>query len=243
MCAESRLVLSCVRRATDPAGGGPLRRWWRRLPLIIGASTCVRTVLATTSLTRDSSRFYLSAPAVHRTRPVLFNEHALCLFAPSSFEKEAWHVALSRACAPSLPSPASSSLPSEPLAASYAAFLRDAEAAMRASGDARPPGWLACLNLVSARVFFDLQRNERVADALAARLQTQLSRLDTPPFMGRLRVVALTLPPGGAPPRASRLALCDADGDAHPALRGAAAHRGPIPAYEARPHACMHLHP
>jgi hypothetical protein len=205
---------------------------------------------------------------------VLFSERALCIFAPTSFEKEAWYTALSRACDPAPPAPApppaappsAQPLHGAALDAAYTAFLCQAEAAMRAaaaaadaaaaasaSASASAPSAAAggadggvavgvgVLNLASARYFFDLQRNPRAAEALAARLQLQLSRVDTPPFMSRLRVARLVLPPGGAPPRAARLALC-AD-DAHPALRGAAQRRGPSPAYEVR--ACArarHLH-
>jgi hypothetical protein len=228
-----------ARFTADPAGSGPLRRWWRRLPLLIGAWKQVVC---------NCSAFGLTHPpgAVHRGRPVLFSERALCVFAPSSFEKEAWHFALRRTCAPASPAPPLPAAGDDAAAdaAPYAAFLRAAEAAARAgitdaavaasaaaTASADAPGWLACLNHVAARYFFDLQRNPRVADALAARLQLQLSRLDTPPFISALRVVRVTLPPGGAPPRAARLALCDAE--AHPAC-GAAAQRGPIPAYEVR---------
>jgi hypothetical protein len=169
----------------------------------------------------------------------LFNERALCLFAATSFEKEAWHTALSRACAGGT-SPAGDAA----LSSSYAAFLRAAEAAMRAAGGEgltaalaaeaaqASPASLACLNLFSARYFFDLQRNARVEAALADRLQMQLLRADIPPWMTRLRVVRVALPPGGAPPRAQRLML--APPGAHPALADVEAHRGPIPAYEVR---------
>jgi hypothetical protein len=178
---------------------------------------------------------------------VLFNERALCLFAATSFEKEAWHTALSRACAsPGGASPAGDAA----LSSSYAAFLRAAEAAMRAAGGEgltaalaaeaaqASPASLACLNLFSARYFFDLQRNARVEAGLAERLQMQLLRADIPPWMTRLRVVRVALPAGGAPPRAQRLAL--AAPGAHPALADVAAHRGPIPAYEVRSDACSH---
>ena len=184
----------------------------------------------------------LAPSPVHRGRPVLFNERALCLFAATSFEKEAWHTALCRACACG-GGPACDAA----LSASYTAFLRAAEAAMRAAGcegltaalaaeagvgAQASPASLACLNLFCARYFFDLQRNARVEAALAQRLQEQLSRADIPPWMTRLRVVRVALPPGGAPPRAQRLAL--AAPGAHPALADVAANRGPIPAYEVR---------
>ena len=110
--------------------------------------------------------------------------------------------------------------------------LTAALAAEAGAGAQASPASLACLNLFCARYFFDLQRNARVEAALAQRLQEQLSRADIPPWMTRLRVVRVALPPGGAPPRAQRLAL--AAPGAHPALADVAANRGPIPAYEVR---------
>jgi hypothetical protein len=166
---------------------------------------------------------------VNRKRTLLFNDRAICVFAATAFEKEAWYIALRRATS-------THSLVAEAaLGGAYASFLRAADMALASAvggGDpASVPHWLACLNLAAARYFFDLQRNARFATVAAGRIQEQLDRLDLPPGVAPLKVTRLQLPAGGAPPRAHHLVLCGPE--AHPALSDITLSRGPIPVFQA----------
>ena len=167
--------------------------------------------------------------AVNRSRNLLFNERAVCVFAATAFEKEAWYIALRRATS-------QHSLVAEAaLGGAYASFLRSADVALAtavAGGDpSSVPHWLSCLNLAAARYFFDLQRNARFATVAAGRIQEQLDRLDLPSCVAPLKVTRLQLPAGGAPPRAHHLILCGPE--AHPALGDVTLSRGPIPVFQA----------
>jgi hypothetical protein len=166
---------------------------------------------------------------VNRNRNLLFNERAVCVFAATAFEKEAWYIALRRATS-------QHSLVAEAaLGGAYASFLRSADVALASAvGGGDPssvPHWLACLNLAAARYFFDLQRNARFATTAAGRIQEQLDRLDLPSCVAPLKVTRLQLPAGGAPPRAHHLILCGPE--AHPALSDVTLSRGPIPVFQA----------
>ena len=166
---------------------------------------------------------------MNRNRNLLFNERAVCVFAATAFEKEAWYIALRRATS-------QHSLVAEAaLGGAYASFLRSADVALASAvGGGDPssvPHWLACLNLAAARYFFDLQRNARFATTAAGRIQEQLDRLDLPSCVAPLKVTRLQLPAGGAPPRAHHLILCGPE--AHPALGDVTLSRGPIPVFQA----------
>ena len=134
----------------------------------------------------------------------------MCLYAPSSDEKEAWHTALSAACAPQQPvptAPASSSSSSSTSAAqqdaaahpaaTYDAYISAAEAAASAGRRDAPLGsstdsvFLSLLNHGAARYFFDLQRNARVAVRTAEALEAMLAPVDLPPGVGALKVTCL----------------------------------------------------
>ena len=166
---------------------------------------------------------------MNRNRNLLFNERAVCVFAATAFEKEAWYIALRRATS-------QHSLVAEAaLGGAYASFLRSADVALASAvGGGDPssvPHWLACLNMAAARYFFDLQRNARFATTAAGRIQEQLDRLDLPSCVAPLKVTRLQLPAGGAPPRAHHLILCGPE--AHPALSDVTMSRGPIPVFQA----------